>query len=70
MYQLSGERTASYGRERNEKLPPAQTMWNQLSVSGYVGKYFPAFYFCTGSILLDASVWTPSHGADRGRCVF
>ena len=63
MYQLSGAWASPHSRECTEKLQNAQKVRHQLFVSGYAGKYFPALYFCVGTRLLDAPVWTSSDGA-------
>ena len=35
---------------------------NKLSVPGYDSKYFPTFYFCTGTVLLVPSFRPSAHG--------
>ena len=65
MHQLCGEWKAPYSRKCAGKFQIPQTLRNQLFVPGYAGKYFPAFYFCIGAILLAAPFWTPSDGSDR-----
>ena len=62
MHQLCGEWQAAYSRECAGKLQIPQTLRNQLFVPGYAGKYFPAFYFCTGTVLLAPSFRTSAHG--------
>ena len=65
MHQLCGERKASYCGECAGEFQIPQTLWNQLFVSGYAGKYFPALYFCIGTIILAAPFRTSPYGTGR-----
>ena len=64
VHQLRGAWTAPYSRERFGKLQIPQTLRNKLSVPGHAGKYFPAFHFRSGAVLLAAFVGTTFDDSD------